>query len=68
MSILEELNMKKVQYWEEITKLNKIDLDKIRVRKIDSATCSVFKLYYETDMEELLLRIRFDNTYGEFKH
>ena len=38
------------------------------VRKIDFATCSVFKLYYETDIEELLLRIRIDNIYEEFKH
>ena len=49
-------------------KLNKIDLDQIGVPKIDFATCSIFKLYYETDMEEVLLRIRIGNIYGEFKH
>ena len=55
-------------YWEDIL-LNKIDLNKIRLKKVTFPNCAVFKLNYLTETGEKSLRIRLDNTCSEFfKH
>lgn len=52
-------------YWEDIL-LNKIDLNKIRPKKVTFPNCAVFKLNYLTETGEKSLRIRLDNTCSEF--
>ena len=51
---MEEIRLKNrpSYYWEDIILLNKIDLDKNRMKKINFLKCAVFELNYLTESAE----------------
>ena len=68
MTIMEELRLKNrpSYYYEDIVRLDKISLDKITVRKVDSWKCSILEIRYATEAVEKPLRICINNAFGEF--
>ena len=65
---MEEIRLKnRPSYcYEDIVRLNKIDIGRITVRKIDFSNCSIFLTRYMTETGEKLLRICVNNACGEF--
>ena len=53
-------------YYEDIVRLNKIDLDRITITKKDFPKCSIFKVKYMIETGEKPLSIVIKNACGRF--